>query len=123
MIGGTRDVGGGFHSVRNADLLAGAGMDLVIVSGPMGGTRDGFTRGMDLPLRAAIRARLAREVTKVRRTGTAVLTLQPTREVRAAMGDNPMDPSRGAAVARSAYESTLARLKDENVRERIAALA
>ena len=123
LIGGKRYVDGGSHSVTNADLLAGAGMDLVIVSCPMGGTRDGFTQGIDLPLRAAIRARLAHEVAKVRRSGTAVLTLQPTREARAAMGDNPMDSSRGAAVTRTARESTLARLKDEDVRERIAALA
>ena len=39
------------------------------------------------------------------------------------MGDNPMDASRGAAVTRSARESTLARLRDEDVRERIGALA
>jgi NTE family protein len=123
LIGGKRYVDGGSHSVTNADLLAGAGMDLVIVSCPMGGTRDAFTRGIDLPLRAGVRARLAREVAQVRRSGSAVLTLQPTREARAAMGDNPMDPSRSAAVTKSAYESTLQRLQDEEVRERIEPLS
>jgi NTE family protein len=123
VIGGKRYVDGGSHSVTNADLLAGAGLDLVLVSCPMGGTRDAFARGFDLPVRAVIRARLAREVARVRASGTAVLTLQPTREAREAMGDNPMDPRRGAAVTRTAHESTLRRLRDEDVRERIAALA
>jgi NTE family protein len=123
VIGGRRYVDGGSHSVTNADLLAGAGLDLVVVSCPMGATRDAVAMGIDLPLRASIRARLAGEVDKVRRAGTPVLTLQPTREVRAAMGSNPMDPRRGSAVTSTAYESTLERLKDDDVRARIAALA
>ena len=123
VIGGRRYVDGGSHSVTNADLLAGAGLDLVVVSCPMGGTRDALAMGIDLPVRAGIRARLSREVDKVRRAGTPVLTLQPTREVRAAMGNNPMDPKRSTAVTSSAYESTLRRLKDDDVRDRIAALA
>jgi NTE family protein len=122
-IGGRRYVDGGSHSVTNADLLAGAGLDLVIVSCPMGATRDAVAMGVDLPLRAGVRARLAREVGKVRQAGTAVLTLQPTREVRAAMGSNPMDPRRSSAVTSTAYDSTLLRLKGGDVRERITALA
>jgi NTE family protein len=123
LIGGHRYVDGGSHSVTNADLLVGSGLDLAIVSNPMGGTRDAMAMGIDLPLRAAIRARLAGEVARVRRSGTAVLTLQPTREVRAAMGSNPMDPRRAAAVTAAARDSTLQWLKDDRVRERIAALA
>ena len=123
VIGGRRYVDGGSHSVTNADLLAGAGLDLVVVSCPMGATRDAVAMGIDLPVRAGIRARLSREVDKVRRAGTPVLTLQPTREVRAAMGNNPMDPRRSSAVTSTAYESTLERLKDDDVRARIAALA
>ena len=123
VIGGRRYVDGGSHSVTNADLPAGAGLDLVVVSCPMGATRDALAMGIDLPLRAAVRARLAREVGKVRHAGTAVLTLQPTREVRAAMGNNPMDPRRSSAVTSAAHESTLRRLKDDDVQERIAGLA
>lgn len=109
--------------MTNADLLAGAGFGLVVVSCPMGGTRDAFAMGIDLALRAAVRARLSQEVDQVRRAGTPVLTLQPTRAVRAAMGSNPMDPRRSSAVTRTAYESTLRRLNDDDVRERIAKLA
>jgi NTE family protein len=123
LIGGARYVDGGSHSVTNADLLAGAGLDLVIVCCPMGGTRDAIGMGIDLPVRVGIRARLAREVDKLRKAGTPVLTLQPTREVRAAMGNNPMDPRRSSAVTRTANESTLRRLKEDDVRERIAQLA
>jgi NTE family protein len=123
LIGGRRYVDGGSHSVTNADLLAGAGLDLVIVSCPMGGTRDAVAMGFDLPVRMGIRARLAREITAVRRSGTAVLTLQPTRETRAAMGTNPMDATRSQAVTSAAFDSTLQRLKDDEVRERIATLA
>lgn len=123
VIGGRRFVDGGSHSVTNADLLADAGLELVIVSCPMGATRDAVAMGIDLPLRAAVRARLAREVGKLRQAGTAVLTFQPDRQVRAAMGNNPMDPRRGAAVTRAARESTLLRLKEDDVRERIAGLA
>jgi NTE family protein len=123
VIGRKRYVDGGAHSVTNADLMAGEGFDLVIVSCPMGGTRDAVAMGLDLPMRAAVRARLQREVDKVRRGGSLVLTLQPTREVRAAMGNNPMDAHRGSAVTAAAYQSTLRRLKDADVRDRIAALA
>jgi len=122
VIDGRRYVDGGSHSVTNADLLAGAGLDLVVVSCPMGATRDAVAMGIDLPLRAAVRLRLSREVDQLRRARTPVLTLQPTREVRNAMGNNPMDPRRGSAVTRTAYESTLRRLEDDNVQERIAAL-
>ncbi|MDQ6918832.1 MAG: patatin-like phospholipase family protein, partial [Candidatus Dormibacteraeota bacterium] len=119
VIGGRRYIDGGSHSVTNADLLAGTGLDLVVVSCPMGGTRDAIVLGVDLPVRAGVRARLSREIARLRRAGTPVLTLQPTRDVRAAMGNNPMDPKRGAAVTRAAYESTISRLRDEDLRERI----
>jgi NTE family protein len=121
-IAGRRYVDGGAHSATNADLLAGTGLDLVIVSCPMGGTRDAISTGIDLPVRIGVRARLSQEVDKVRRAGTPVLTLQPTREVRAAMGNNPMDPRRSPAVTRTAQAATLARLKDDDVRERVSEL-
>jgi NTE family protein len=123
VIGGRRHIDGGSHSVTNADLLAGLGLDLVVISCPMGGTRDAFAMGWDLPVRGAVRARLAAEVGAVRGTGTPVLTLQPTRPVRAAMGSNPMDGGRGPAVAEAAWRATRERLADADVRDRLAALA
>ena len=123
VIGGRRYVDGGVHSVTNADLLAGAGLDLVVVSCPMGATREAVAMGIDFPYRASVRARLSRELAKVRRAGSPVFAFQPTRKVRGAMGNNPMDPRRGAAVTGAAYESTLLLLREDDVRERIAALA
>ena len=122
-IGGHRYVDGGSHSVTNADLLREAELNLVIVSCPMGAARAGFRIGIDLPLRAAVRARLSREIAGLRRAGIPVLTLQPTPAVRSAMGINPMNARRGPAVTAAAIESTRARLEREDVRERIAALA
>ena len=123
VVGGRRHIDGGAHSVTNADLLAGLGLDLVVVSNPMGGTRDAVLMGWDLPVRGMVRARLASEVAAVRRSGTPVLTLQPTRAARAAMGHNPMDMSRSRAVTEAAWRSTRERLEHEEVAERLAALA
>jgi NTE family protein len=122
LIGGKRYVDGGAHSVTNAELPAGLGFDLVIVSCPMGATREAVATGFDLPLRAAVRARLAREVAAVRRSGTPVLTFQPTRPERQAMGSNPMDSKVGSSVTRAARQSTLARLAAAEVQERLATL-
>jgi NTE family protein len=122
-IGRHRYVDGGTHSVTNADLLRESQLDLVIVSCPMGGTREAFRMGIDLPLRAAVRARLSREIEGLRRAGIPVLTLQPTPAARSAMGVNAMDARRGPAVTAAALESTRTRLEQEDVRERIAALA
>jgi NTE family protein len=123
VIGGRRHVDGGSHSVTNADLLAGLGLDLVVVSCPMGGTREAIAMGWDLPLRGAVRARLAAEIRAVRRAGTPVLTLQPTRAARAAMGNNPMNATRAPAVTEAAWQATAERLRHDEVRERLAALA
>jgi NTE family protein len=120
-IGGRRYVDGGAHSATNADLPR--DVDLVLVSCPMGLARLPAGPGLDLPLRAAVRLRLAREEAALRRAGVDVVSLLPTPADRAAMGPNPMDPGRGPAVTARAYESTLARLADPDVRRRLAALA
>ena len=122
-IGGVRHVDGGAHSVTNADLLAGLGLDLVLVSCPMGSTGDSLNAGLDLPLRAAVRARLGREVAALRRSGTEVITFLPTRADRAAMGNNAMDPRRRHAIGVSAHASTLERLGDPGLAARLKALA
>jgi hypothetical protein len=79
--------------------------------------------GWDLPLRGAVRARLAAEVAVVRRAGSPALTLSPTRAVRGSMGHNPMDPRVAPAVTEAAWRATAERLKQEDVKERLAALA
>lgn len=122
-IHGRRFVDGGTHSVTNADLLAREDLDLVIVSCPMAGTRDALRLGPDLPLRAVVRMRLSQELLAVRASGAAVLALQPTAEVRAAMGNNAMDGRRRRLVAEAAYRMTIARLREPRIRAQLGFLA
>lgn len=113
---------GGVHSVTNADQLAHVKLDLVVVSCPMGSTREAVTLGPDLPLRAAVQMRLTREAAAVRRAGIEVVSFLPTAADRMAMGTNPMDIRRGKAVTKQAYVSTLVRLRAADVRGRLVAL-
>jgi NTE family protein len=122
VIGGARHVDGGVHSVTNADQVAGLSLDLVLVSCPMGAAREPLAYTVDLPVRAAIRRRLEREAAVVRRSGAEVVSFSPTPGDRAAMGSNPMDRGRAAAVTGQAYESTLALLRDPRMRRRLDAV-
>jgi NTE family protein len=119
--GGRRYVDGGVHSPTNADLLADAGLDVVVIVSPMSATR--LAHGALLPSARPLHARrLAREVATLRRAGTQVLTFQPTPGDVSAMGRNSMDPARRAATTESALASARDRLADPQVAERLAIL-
>jgi len=90
-VDGVRYFDGGVHSPTNLDLVAGLGLDLVIVVSPMSVARHPG-RQVDLPLRRLFRLRLGREAAKVRRGGTRVVAFQPAAEEMAALGLNAMDP-------------------------------
>ena len=122
VIDGVRYVDGGVHSPTNADLLAGLELDLVVVSSPMSIAGAGLRVAADQPARRLARFALGREVARVRRGGTPVLTFQPGGSDLAVMGLNAMEESRRAPVTRSAYESTLRRLDSNGAAERIAIL-
>jgi NTE family protein len=122
LIDGERYVDGGVHSPTNADLVAGIELDLVIVSSPMSIAGTGLRVAPDQPARRIARFALGREVARVRRNGTPVLTFQPTAADLAVMGLNAMDESRRAPVTRTAYESALRRLDSTGARERTAIL-
>ena len=124
-IGGVRYVDGGAHSPTNADVLAGAGLDLVVVSSPMSAARPLRPVALDLAGRRLARVTLAAEAAAVRRRGTPVLAFQPTPEDRAVMGAGvgAMDPSRRGPVTRQAHASTLRRLRRPDLAERLAVLA
>src|SRR5204862_6401656 len=79
-IAGDRYVDGGAHSPTNADLLAGQGLDLVLVSSPMSAGFDVFRPAPDGALRGVCRLLLRRELATVRATGTSILPLEPSRE-------------------------------------------
>jgi hypothetical protein len=106
------------HSPTNADLCADAGFDIVVIVSPMSATR--LAHGALLPTARPLHARrLANEVEQIRRTGTQVLTFQPTPADVAAMGRNPMDAGRRSATTDAALVSARARLADPELAERL----
>jgi NTE family protein len=112
-IGEDRFVDGGAYSPTNADMVAGLGLDAVIVVSPMSAARG--ARSPRGPLgdgpRALTGLTLAREVRAVRAGSTPVLTVQPTRGDLEAMGGNAMNPARREPVARQALESARRRFE------------
>jgi NTE family protein len=101
VIGGARHVDGGMWSTHNLDLVAGLGLDLVVVSAPMS-TADRIVAERGVLMRMPVRHRLDREVQAVRRSGTPVLALQPDARLRDVMGTRTMRLSRRAPVAEAA---------------------
>ncbi len=122
VIDGTRYVDGGTHSPTNADLVAGLGLDLVIVSSPMSIASNRLRLAPDQPFRQLARLTLAQEVARIRRRGTHVLVFQPTPEQIAVMGMNAMDPRRCADVTTSAREVARRRLERASARDALALL-
>ena len=109
-IDGELFVDGGAHSPTNADVLAGLGLDLVVVSSPMSMVGPGLRLALDQPVRRWSRLILETEAHRLRRQGTHVIAFQPTAADAAVIGPNPMDPGRRAVVARQARDSTRHRL-------------
>jgi len=110
-IDGEPYVDGGVHSLTNTDVLAGRGLDVVVVSAPLG-TTDWAAADAGNVLRVPARAQLAREVARLRREGTRVVTLQPDRRLRAVMGADAMDASRRRPVALATREYASAVLRE-----------
>jgi NTE family protein len=103
-IGGERYVDGGAYSLCNADLLAGEGLEAVIVSAPMS-TSDRLHPSRDHVWRSAARGQLAMEVRQISRAGTPVLVLHPQRADRQVMAGAGLDASRRPAIARQVLAS------------------
>jgi NTE family protein len=97
-IGGERFVDGGAWSLLNLDLLAEAGLDLVVVSAPMS-TTQWVAMDPANALRVAARARQEREAAQVQRSGTQVLVLAPDAGLRRVMGTRSMDVRKRSPVA------------------------
>jgi NTE family protein len=97
-IGGQRYVDGGVWSMHNADLLAGRGLDLVVVSAPLA---TDSARAVDRAnaLRVPVRLRLDRELARVRGAGTPTLVIAPDRALRSVMGTASMRMERRGPVA------------------------
>ncbi len=104
-IAGRRHVDGGIISLTNADLMAGLGMDLVIVSSPMSHVRPRPSFSPHALPRRPIGSWLDAEVAALRRGGVPTVAVEPDRAVVAAMGLNPMDARRRVAVSRATFAS------------------
>jgi NTE family protein len=109
-IGGRRYVDGGVHSPTNADLVAGAGARLVVVSAPMAGRWRSMRPHPQSIARTAARINLDREVAAIRRAGMPVLVLQPGTDDTPLMDGRSMDPGAREPVARQARASVAATL-------------
>jgi NTE family protein len=123
QVAGEDHVDGGVHSPTNVDLLAPLALDVVIASSPMSIARASARRPRaDQALRLGHRATLSREVARVRRAGTAVVSFQPGPDDLGAMGPpgTAMRPERREPVARQARETTLRRLETPPVQEALA---
>lgn len=121
-IDGQTYVDGGAHSTSNLDLVAGMGLDLVVVVSPMTVARGQRRATLDYPARASLRLRLAAEVRTVRRSGSDVVVFQPTAADLGVMGINAMNPTRRHPVAGQAYQSALERLQRADDEGRFALL-
>jgi NTE family protein len=124
-IGGVRYVDGGAWSPSNADVVAGLGLDLVIVLSPMSSRRAIPGVSIDGALRAACRLQLAQEVLGVRRRGSDVLVFEPGAEELEAMGGatQAMDPERAPGIVHRVRETMRRRLRDTPMRDRLRVLS
>jgi NTE family protein len=121
-IGGHRYVDGGVHSTTNADVVAEARPDLVVVSAPMSTVR-GASRGRELPMRQFARVSLAREVVQLRARRIPVVVFHPTSADLEVMRGDALDPRKSAPVCERVYETASARLARSDVSERLRLLA
>jgi NTE family protein len=104
VIGGRRYVDGGVHSMINLDVVAGAGLDLVIAVSPLSQAAAWGAVSPAALMRQPLRIRLRSEVEALKRTGVPVVAVQPGRSITSAMGLNPMDAARRARVSRVTRE-------------------
>jgi NTE family protein len=115
VIDGTAYVDGGVHSPTNADLLAGRGLDVVIISSPMSVQPRSARPRLDLPVRLAFAGYLREERWVLKRGGTKVLTIEPDAAVLEVMGLNMMDAKRIHKIEERAYDLARVRLRELSV--------
>jgi len=80
-----RFLDGGIHSTTNADVLADADIDRVIVVAPLAG-RARRPLGIEPAVRTLARRALARELTRLRARGLSITVIEPNGEVTPHLG-------------------------------------
>ncbi len=108
-IGDREYLDGGVHSATNADVLARAGLNLVIVVAPMSAAH-GTSARADAAMRWSAHRRLDAEVRRLRARGTTVVRIEPNRDTLGVMGINAMAEDRSAAVVDMARRDARAHL-------------
>lgn len=103
-VGGIDHVDGGVHSTTNADLTAGLGMDLVVVSAPMTADARG---GRRLPTGRAWHSRVLRREVRAVAGPTNVLVVQPGQDDLHVFAGGNMDGRRSAEAAALGHRRTL----------------
>jgi NTE family protein len=113
-IGDRLYVDGGGFSPTNADVLAGLGLDLVVVVSPMSAVPSAVRGRRDAALRRACRTMLLAEVAWLRWHGTPVAVVEPDagdlRAMGRVIGIDVLDEGRGDAVVRRVRSSTARRV-------------
>jgi NTE family protein len=102
-VRGERYVDGSTHAPTNADILAGEGLDVVIVSAPMSPPAAGVQLARDLPVRWWAARHLRREVQALVRSGTRVIALTPSAKSRETMAPSGMSEAVRGPAAEIAY--------------------
>jgi hypothetical protein len=95
--------------VTNADVLRAEGLDVVVIVSSMSAAQ-GNAHGVDGLLRRVVHMRMEREIARLERAGTVVISLEPGAEARRAMGLKAMAEDRGPRVIEAAYEETRLRI-------------
>lgn len=106
-IAGRTYIDAGPRSLTNADLLAGEGCDTVFVLSPFSSRKRGALLDTAIlgAARSATASRTAREVERLRVSGSRVVVVHPTAADLRALGPNPMDRARSRRVLESAVAS------------------
>lgn len=121
QIGGRRYVDGGMYSASNLDLLADAGLDLIVCLNPTStleprDSRNPLDRIADAVRRGAGR-RLGYEARKVRVQGTEVVLIQPVAEDLTLMGRNLMRGKQRHEVIETARRTVAEQLRAPAIAE------
>ena len=115
-------VDGGVHSPTNADVLAGRGLDLVVIASPMSVDRHAIRAKLDLSARLLWHRYVVAERRALERSGTPVLAIEPGGDALRALGVNSMKAMNVDAVEESARAATLALLARPEKAGRVALL-